>query len=517
MTALEEKTRTYDAAGNLTSVTTAAGTTTFTYDADDRLLGETGPSGTTTYTYDLRGGLTGIDGPAGTTTLVYDDLDRLISYTPPGGGTVTYGYDLEGHLLSRTDAMGTRRCLPLPITPKGVDQCALTYSTAGGEDPEAYVFGPAGLQSAHGAAVTTYAWAALKDSVIATTDAAGNVLDTAAYDAWGVVTAGGIPEGHGYAGERQDPYTGLVFLRARWYHPVLGRFLTPDRADFDPQDTRTLHRYLYTMGDPLNRIDPSGMWSLGECMTVSGIQSILNSIASVVYACVKNKTVKKLYRALASWAVNLVREPATQALVAALAKMGLNAFVREADLHLALAWVFCRGGPSGMFNSVVPGVKFFQGVTGCGENWRTPPANCSIWQTVANLFRPGIDIVVLDVFPIEMKIGNNGPTRDYREKRQLVRYCRWATKRGSYTVFYAYIRFPEKPDNVAAAKLCFLCWLKSGPGGAWEGGRSVLPLPSGCTPRFFGAIYVAFGLNDNSQGANHYLPDPDLCKIPPGI
>jgi RHS repeat-associated protein len=39
------------------------------------------------------------------------------------------------------------------------------------------------------------------------------------------------PESIGFIGERGDLDTNLLYLNARWYDPVLGRFLTPDWWD----------------------------------------------------------------------------------------------------------------------------------------------------------------------------------------------------------------------------------------------------------------------------------------------
>jgi len=54
-----------------------------------------------------------------------------------------------------------------------------------------------------------------------------------------------------YAGEYKDPSWGGYYQRARWYHPGLQIFLSRDSH-------KTLNRYGYTAGNPVNRIDPSG-------------------------------------------------------------------------------------------------------------------------------------------------------------------------------------------------------------------------------------------------------------------
>ena len=60
-----------------------------------------------------------------------------------------------------------------------------------------------------------------------------------------------------YSGEQTDA-TGMQYLRARFYDPASGRFnrLDPFAGNFS--DPLSLHKYLYTHGDPVNGVDPSG-------------------------------------------------------------------------------------------------------------------------------------------------------------------------------------------------------------------------------------------------------------------
>lgn len=60
------------------------------------------------------------------------------------------------------------------------------------------------------------------------------------------------------SGEQYDPDLGLYYLRARYYNPATGRFMSRDPEDGKPIDPKTLHRYLYAGGDPVNAKDPSG-------------------------------------------------------------------------------------------------------------------------------------------------------------------------------------------------------------------------------------------------------------------
>ena len=62
---------------------------------------------------------------------------------------------------------------------------------------------------------------------------------------------------YGYTGEQTDN-TGLVFLRARYYAPAQGRFLTADTWAGNYRQPLTLNKWLYTNGNPANFTDPSG-------------------------------------------------------------------------------------------------------------------------------------------------------------------------------------------------------------------------------------------------------------------
>jgi RHS repeat-associated protein len=45
---------------------------------------------------------------------------------------------------------------------------------------------------------------------------------------------------------------------ARYYNPATGRFLSRDPEDGNEFDVKTLHKYLYAGGDPVNASDPTG-------------------------------------------------------------------------------------------------------------------------------------------------------------------------------------------------------------------------------------------------------------------
>ena len=92
------------------------------------------------------------------------------------------------------------------------------------------------------------------------TNSAGVVTDEYEYDAFGnsFTRQGTTPNNYLYRGEQFDSDLGLYYLRARYYNPTTGRFLSRDPEDGKETDPASLHKYLYANGDPVNGFDPRG-------------------------------------------------------------------------------------------------------------------------------------------------------------------------------------------------------------------------------------------------------------------
>ncbi len=120
-------------------------------------------------------------------------------------------------------------------------------------------------------------------SVRPLTDAAGNVTDSYIYDAFGNLRdhAGSADNRYLYAGEQYDPDAGLYYLRARYYDPANGRFMTHDLYEGNPYEPVTLHRYLYAGANPVMYADPSGKFFSvsSEYLTVMGIITSMTTMA----------------------------------------------------------------------------------------------------------------------------------------------------------------------------------------------------------------------------------------------
>ena len=82
-------------------------------------------------------------------------------------------------------------------------------------------------------------------------DAAGSVVAYHGFDPYGnPVQSGGSP--YGYTGEWWEADLSLLHLRARWYAPGTGTFLSRDAVESEPP-------YQYVRGNVVNLTDPSGM------------------------------------------------------------------------------------------------------------------------------------------------------------------------------------------------------------------------------------------------------------------
>jgi len=114
-------------------------------------------------------------------------------------------------------------------------------------------------------------------SVRLLTDTSGNVTDTYDYDAFGnlIHSTGTTPNNYLFAGEQFDPDLNLYYNRARYLNISTGRFWSMDSYEGTRFDPTSLHKYLYTGGNPVDRTDPSGNGPLDELLFAVAVSAVL--------------------------------------------------------------------------------------------------------------------------------------------------------------------------------------------------------------------------------------------------
>jgi RHS repeat-associated protein len=89
---------------------------------------------------------------------------------------------------------------------------------------------------------------------------------------------GVLPTDRRYTGQRQETF-GLYDYRARYYSPVLGRFVSADTIVPDPDDPQTLNRYAYGGNNPILYNDPDG-----RCGPLCGTFLLVGTLAALTIA-----------------------------------------------------------------------------------------------------------------------------------------------------------------------------------------------------------------------------------------
>ncbi len=71
---------------------------------------------------------------------------------------------------------------------------------------------------------------------------------------------GRIRQPYAFTGREYDKETGLYYYRARYYDPEIGRFISKDPFPGFLSYPQTLNLYPYVGNNPVNRVDPWGLW-----------------------------------------------------------------------------------------------------------------------------------------------------------------------------------------------------------------------------------------------------------------
>jgi len=203
------------------------GTNSFNYDNEGQLASGYGAN----YAFDYEHRLTAM----GSSQFVYDARGNRIQATR--NGVVTrYTYDAAGNLLAEADESNN-------ITRYYIYGLGLLAMATPANQVYCYHFNATG-------------------STVAITDSTRAVVNKYAYDAFGNITgqqeATGLSQPFKYVGRygvMAEP-NGFYYMRARYYDPKVGRFISEDPTGFDGGD---VNLYAYVQNNPVMGIDPSGL------------------------------------------------------------------------------------------------------------------------------------------------------------------------------------------------------------------------------------------------------------------
>jgi RHS repeat-associated protein len=246
-----EESYNYDALGNRISSHSSA---TYSYNSFNQLASTSFAN----LTYDLNGNLVSKQTTAGDTQYSWDFENRLVAVVTSSGQTLNYKYDALGRRIERWSSRDGITSFVYDgaevVKDQNDDGTAVHYLNGAGVDNK--------LRQ-KGSGESLYYLSDQLGSTRLLTDNRGRIVERLAYDSFGnVQRAGGSPgrlnTRYDFTGRERDAETGLIYYRARWYDPQLGRFISEDPIGL----TAGLNQYSYVGNNPLTRKDPWGLYEI---------------------------------------------------------------------------------------------------------------------------------------------------------------------------------------------------------------------------------------------------------------
>jgi RHS repeat-associated protein len=274
----------YDNVGNVTNLNDGGTNYAFTYDALNRLLSGYGltyaynpignitntssvgnytyvvtkphavkTAGSNSYTYDNNGNMLARAEGGVTYNHAWDVENRLVSVSATGV-SVTFTYDGDGRRVKKTEN-GVTTIYIGNTYEKNLSTSAVTkYFYLGGK--RVAMKQGSTLYYLHGDQL---------GSTSLTTSVTGTLVASARYDAYGGTrtTSGTTPTDYKFTGQRQEATLGptnygLYDYGARFYDPLIGRFIAADTIVPSAGNPQDLNRFSYVRNNPLKYMDPSG-------------------------------------------------------------------------------------------------------------------------------------------------------------------------------------------------------------------------------------------------------------------
>ena len=259
----ETTTYSYDDAYNRTSEVTvdSEGTQTVnkTYQYNNRnqltnVIDNLDATGSASYEYDDNGNRVSKTIDSEVTLFVYDARDQLRQITQGGSTIGAFLYDYQGLRVRKETQDSTLRYVY-------DDQSVLMQTTDGGDTVAKYDYGPDKLLSlTHVTEGTQFYLFDALGSVVNLTRVDGSIQNRTQYYAWGNIRneVGESENPFGFTGHEMDEESGLIYMKARFYDPDIGLFLSNDPFEGTVDTPPSLHKYLYAAGNPIIYVDANG-------------------------------------------------------------------------------------------------------------------------------------------------------------------------------------------------------------------------------------------------------------------
>jgi len=217
--------------------------TAYTHDVDNRLL----TAGDASFGYDDNGNLATKTLGTNVTNYLWDFNDMLTQVTKDGN-TYTYKYDALGNRVARIENGVETRYVG-----------SLAETDASGTITAYYVYGYGLISKITPSNESYFYHFDGIGSTVAITDSSGAIVNKYSYDEHGKVLnqEEAIPNPFKYVGRFgvMDEGNGLLYMRARYYDPEVGSFISKDPIGFGGG----LNLYAYVANNPIRFTDPLGL------------------------------------------------------------------------------------------------------------------------------------------------------------------------------------------------------------------------------------------------------------------
>ena len=246
----------YDSVGNRLEQIINGDATSYTYDPANRLQQVSSQFSVSSFQYDDNGNLLS----SGTMTNTWDAANRLIATQRANSATITELvpiYDGLGNRVTQTKGASTTH-FALDSS-MGLPEVIASRSVTNTSEGNAYLHLPGLMMTQNPNGNTRYLLSDGLGSVRHIVDETANLVSYREYDPYGNPLAPPFQRSNAqsffaFTGEWWEDEVSLLYLRARWYAPETGTFLSVDPVESEPE-------YQYVRGNPSNLVDPSGMTS----------------------------------------------------------------------------------------------------------------------------------------------------------------------------------------------------------------------------------------------------------------